>query len=73
MSDETPPAYTPRCMNLCCKSMAVYGEDFESDPDYQAGLVDFWCAQTSKGQGPDGDAVTLELCRNRERSCYQEY
>jgi hypothetical protein len=53
--------------------MQVYGEAFESDPDYQAGITDFWCIQTSKGQGPDGGEVTLELCSNRERSCFQEY
>ena len=46
MSDTNPPAYRPRCMNLCCKSMMVYGEAFESDPEYQAGLTDFWCQLT---------------------------
>jgi hypothetical protein len=63
----------PRCRNLCCKSMLVYGENFESDPEYQAGLTDFWCVQTSKGQGPDGEHVSLEMCRDPQRSCYQEY
>jgi hypothetical protein len=53
--------------------MLVFGEDFENDPDYQAGMTDFWCVQTSKGQGPDGDSVSLELCSNPERSCFQEY
>jgi hypothetical protein len=53
--------------------MLVYGENFESDPDYQAGLTDFWCAQTAKGQGPDGEHVSLEMCRDPQRSCYQEY
>ena len=51
MSD-TP--YRPRCMHLCCKSMLVFGEDFENDPEYQAGMTEFWCQQTSKGLGPDG-------------------
>ncbi len=60
-------------MNLCCKSMLVFGEDFESDPDYQAGMTDFWCVCTSKGQGPDGDSVSLELCSKPERCCFQEY
>jgi hypothetical protein len=68
---ETP--YRPRCMHLCCKSMLVFGEDFESDPDYQAGTAEFWCTQTSKGQGPDGDDASLELCTNPDRSCFQEY
>jgi len=63
----------PRCINLCCKSMIVYGEAFESDPDYQSGMVDFWCTQTSKGQGPDDGDVNLEACSNSERTCYQEF
>jgi hypothetical protein len=70
---ETLPTYRPRCMYLCCKSMLVFGENFESDPDYQAGLTEFWCVQTSKGQGPDGGEATLESCSNPERTCYQEY
>jgi hypothetical protein len=53
--------------------MIVFGEDFESDPDYQAGMTDFWCVHTSKGQGPDGDGVSLEMCSNPERGCFQEY
>ena len=72
MSD-TPTPYRPRCIYLTCKSMMVYGENFAEDPDYQAGMVDFTCVQTSKGQGPDGDDVSLEQCSNKERSCYQEY
>jgi len=70
---DTPPTYRPRCIYLSCKSMLVFGENFESDPDYQAGLNQFWCVQTSKGQGPDGDDVALDLCSNPERSCFQEY
>jgi hypothetical protein len=72
MSD-TPGTDHPRCIHVCCKSMLVFGEDFESDPEYTPGLTDFWCTRTSKGQGPDGGAVSLELCNNPERSCYQEY
>jgi hypothetical protein len=60
-------------MHLCCKSMLVFGENFESDPEFQAGLVEFWCLRTSKGQGPDGELATLAECTNAERSCYQEY
>ena len=41
MSSELP-VYRPRCMFLSCKSMLVYGEDFESDPEYQAGATEFW-------------------------------
>ena len=70
---ETPNLPPPRCKNLCCKAMLVYGEDFESDPDYVAGLTDFWCTLTAKSQGPDSEYVSLELCSNPERSCYQAY
>jgi hypothetical protein len=71
MSDES--TYRPRCMNLYCKSMLVYGEAFETDPEYQAGLTDFWCLCTSKGQGPDGDGVSLEGCSDPRRACFKEY
>jgi len=70
---DPSPTYRPRCMHLCCKAMMVYGEDFQNDPDVQAGVADFWCQQTSKGQGPDGDDVNLQVCSNPERSCYQEF
>ena len=73
MSDETSSTYRPRCMNLSCKSMLVYGEDFENDPDYQLGLVDFWCNRTSKNQGPDGDGVALDVCSDPERACFEEF
>ncbi len=69
------PQYVPgpRCIQICCKSMLVFGEAFESDPDYQAGLTDFWCLKTGQGAGPDGDEVALMPCSNRARGCYQEY
>jgi hypothetical protein len=60
-------------MTLCCKSMMVFGEAFESDPEYQAGMTEFWCIRTSKGQGPDGEDANLEQCTNPERGCFQEY
>jgi hypothetical protein len=53
--------------------MAVYGEAFEMDPEYQEGATDFWCIRTSKGYGPDGGEVSMDACRCRERSCYQEF
>jgi len=65
--------YRPRCLHLCSKSMQVYGEDFENDPEYQAGLVDFWCTRTFKNQGPDARLVSLEMCSNPERECFREY
>jgi hypothetical protein len=53
--------------------MLVYGEAFESDPEYQAGTNEFWCLCTSKGAGPDGDDVSLSQCSNPERGCFKEY
>ena len=72
MSDELP-AYRPRCKYLNCKSMLVYGEDFETDPEYQSGATEFWCDCTSRGIGPDGDGVALEECSDPERSCFKEF
>ena len=66
-------AQKPRCIFLLCKSMLVYGEAFESDPEYQAGITDFWCQRTSKGQGPDGDHVALSECSDPTRGCYREF
>jgi hypothetical protein len=71
MSDT--PAYRPRCMHLYCKAMAVYGEAFESDPDFQAGLTDFWCLRTQKPSGPDSNDVSLDQCTDPQRSCFREY
>jgi len=65
--------YRARCKYLCCKSMLVFGEAFASDPDYQPGMTDFWCLRTSKGQGPDGDHVSLDSCSLPERICFREY
>jgi len=65
--------YRPRCMHLCCKAMMVYGEAFASDPDFQAGLTDFWCQRTMKGLGPDNHDVSFEQCTDPQRDCFQEY
>ena len=65
--------YRPRCMNLCCKAMMVYGEAFSSDPDFQAGLTDFWCQRTMKAKGPDSNDVSYEGCTDQGRGCFQEY
>jgi hypothetical protein len=75
-NDSTSPSsssHRPRCMHFYCKAMAVYGEAFASDPDYQAGLTDFWCMRTQKPCGPDQNDVLLELCSDPQRSCFQEY
>ena len=71
MSDPQP--YRPRCIYLTCKSMQVWGEDFESDPEFQAGMVEFTCTETFKSQGPDGGEVALDPCRDPERPCYREF
>ena len=72
MPDE-PSTYRPRCMNLRCKSMMVYGEDFEEDPEFQAGAIDFWCLETTRNLGPDGGEVSMDCCTNKERSCFREF
>jgi hypothetical protein len=71
--DQDQDTWRPRCRRLCCKSMLVYGEDFESDPEYQAGMAEFWCTETSCGQGPDGGPVALEDCSNPERGCFRAF
>jgi hypothetical protein len=53
--------------------MQIWGEDFESDPEYQAGIVEFCCTQTFKGFGPDGGVIDLESCSDPERKCFREY
>jgi hypothetical protein len=53
--------------------MQVWGEDFENDPEYQAGMVEFWCTETFKNLGPDGGEVSYPACCNKERGCYREY
>ena len=72
MSDPATP-YRPRCVNLSCKAMMVYGENFENDPEFQAGMTEFWCVLTSKNDGPDGSYADLETCSCPERSCFQAY
>lgn len=73
MSDTPESGYRPRCKNLCCKSMLVYGEDFESDPEYEPGLTDFWCLETSQPLGPDGSLASLDVCTDPQRGCFQEF
>jgi len=71
MSEEAE--YRPRCKHLYGKSMLVYGESFEADPEYQAGMSEFWCLCTSRGQGPDGDEVALGPCSDPARGCYRAF
>ena len=71
MNEATP--YRPRCLHLTSKSMQVWGENFENDPEFQAGMVEFWCTETFKNQGPDGNDVTFEACCNKERKCFREF
>ena len=53
--------------------MMVYGEAFENDPEFQAGMTEFWCVLTSKNDGPDSGPVDLEACSCAERTCFQPY
>jgi hypothetical protein len=72
MAEDTK-SFRPRCMFLTCKAMIVYGEEFESDPDYQAGAMDFTCNCTYQVNGPDGGPAGLEICSNPERNCFREF
>ena len=51
----------------------VYGEDFQNDPEYQAGMVEFTCTQTMQCTGPDGEPAALEQCSDPVRPCFQEF
>jgi hypothetical protein len=72
---ELPQVPVPpvRCMHLQSKAMAVHGEGFEGDADYQDGLTDFWCNQTARAIGPDNDTVGIKACCDPERDCHREY
>ena len=70
---ELPQVPAPRCIHLQSKAMAVYGEAFEDDPDYQNDLTDFTCDQTGRPLGPDGAPVGMKPCCDSDRSCYEEY
>ncbi len=70
---ETPAPFRPRCIHLTCKSMMVYGENFTDDPEFQAGMVDFQCLKTCQNQGPDFGELSLDLCSNPERPCFEPY
>ena len=48
----------PRCIHLQSKAMAVHGEDFANDPDYQDGMSSCWCVQTARTLGPDDERLT---------------
>jgi hypothetical protein len=70
---ELPQARASRCINLCSKAMAVYGEAFASDPDFDAGLSDIWCNMTARAIGPDDGEVSMDACCDKSRQCYREY
>jgi hypothetical protein len=53
--------------------MQVWGEDFQNDPEFQAGMVEFTCTQTMQAAGPDDSGTSLEMCSNPERPCFREY
>ena len=68
-----PQTIGPRCIYLTCKSMQVWGDDFENDPEFQNGMVEFWCTQTMKATGPDDEVANFKACCIRQRPCYQEF
>jgi hypothetical protein len=72
MSQELPQVPPPRCIHLESKAMAVYGEEYESDPDYQGGMSTFWCLRTGRPLGPDNAGVGMKPCSDQKRGCYQE-
>jgi hypothetical protein len=53
--------------------MAVYGEGYEDDPDYQDGMATFWCLRTGRPLGPDDGEVGMQPCSDDARGCYQEF
>jgi hypothetical protein len=73
MPQELPQVPPPRCTHLQSKAMAVYGEGYESDPDYQGGVSSFWCLRTGRPLGPDDCEVGMKPCSEPGRACYQEF
>jgi hypothetical protein len=53
--------------------MAVYGEGFAADPDFQNDVTDFTCLKTGRALGPDNGPVNFARCCNAARECYEEY
>jgi hypothetical protein len=66
------PVLAPRCLHLQSKAMAVHGEAFTADPDYQDGLTDYWCVKSGRGIGPDLGPLGPHYCSDPGRSCYEE-
>jgi hypothetical protein len=60
-------------VRLTCKSMMVYGENFMADPEFQGGMVEFQCLQTFRNEGPDGGELSLDLCSDPQRGCFEEF
>jgi hypothetical protein len=67
------PAPAPRCIHLQSKALAVHGEGFEIDADYQGGTTDSTCVKTGRPLGPDNGAVGTNCCCDPNRGCYEEY
>jgi hypothetical protein len=70
---ELPQAPVQRCTHLQSKAMAVHGEEFEGDADYQGGATDSACGKTGRSLGPDDGAVGMTRCCDPDRDCYEEY
>jgi hypothetical protein len=67
------PAPAPRCIHLQSKAMAVHGEGFEGDADYQGSTTDFTCVKTGRSLGPDDETLGVKRCSDPDRGCYEEY
>jgi hypothetical protein len=52
--------------------MAVHGESFANDPDYQDGLTDYWCVKSARSIGPDMGPLGPDVCSDPNRDCYEE-
>jgi hypothetical protein len=74
-NSRTPelPVLAPRCLHLQSKAMAVHGESFANDPDYQDGLTDYWCVKSARSIGPDMGPLGPDVCADPNRECYEEY
>ena len=70
---ELPQVPRQRCIYLQSKAMAIHGEGFADDPEYQEGSGHFWCIETGRGLGPDNGTVGMKDCCDPDRECYREF
>lgn len=70
---DSPPVIDigPRCRHLRTKKMYIL-DDFDDDGQGDDDDAVYWCGRNyMRTFGPDDDLVSLPLCRDRQRSCYQ--